>query len=120
MARDGYERKHRRTWRHPESMAIMAGADFDAVPSLAEAMGLTEEPKMTTIRKPGVIKTRLGQTRLAKGDEAAAMVRLVRELREVAEEAGLLGDPDYDRINDVLYGFLKTQTRKVRDEVYQG
>ena len=75
---------------------------------------------MTTIQKPGVIKTRLGQTRLTKGDEAAAMVRLVRELRQLAEEAGVLGDPDYDRINDVLYGFLKTQTKKVSEEVYHG
>ena len=42
MARDRYERKHRRTRRHPEAVAFMASADFDAVPPLAEAMGLTE------------------------------------------------------------------------------
>jgi hypothetical protein len=40
MGRDRYERKHRRTARHPECVRMMADADFDAVPSLAEAMGL--------------------------------------------------------------------------------
>lgn len=36
--RDRYERKHRRTHRHPESVTFMASADFDKVPPLAEAI----------------------------------------------------------------------------------
>jgi len=38
MGKDRYERRHRRTASHPESMAIMAAADFNAVPSLTEAL----------------------------------------------------------------------------------
>lgn len=38
--RDRYERRHRRIFAHPESVKMMAKADFDAVPSLATAMGL--------------------------------------------------------------------------------
>ena len=40
---DPKERKHRRTHKHPASIAFMAGANFDRVPSLAEAMGLTAD-----------------------------------------------------------------------------
>ena len=40
--RDRYERRHRRTVRHPEAMETMASANFDAVPSLAEALGLED------------------------------------------------------------------------------
>lgn len=40
MTPDRYERCHRRTVRHPESISMMAGANFDAAPSLSEAMGL--------------------------------------------------------------------------------
>lgn len=40
MARDRYERKHRKTHKNPEAMTTMANANFDAVPSLAEAMGV--------------------------------------------------------------------------------
>lgn len=45
--RDRYERRHRRTAAHPECIALMSQANFDAAPSLAEAMGLEGEP-MTT------------------------------------------------------------------------
>lgn len=39
--RDKHERKHRRTWKNPESVAFMAAADFSAPGmNLAEAMGL--------------------------------------------------------------------------------
>lgn len=37
--RDRYERKHRRTARHPESVAFMESADMDNTMSLAAAMG---------------------------------------------------------------------------------
>jgi hypothetical protein len=40
MGRDRYEREHRRTHRHPACVEMMAGANFEAAPSLAEAMGL--------------------------------------------------------------------------------
>lgn len=40
MGRDRNERRHRKTAANPECVAMMANADFDAVPSLAEAMGL--------------------------------------------------------------------------------
>lgn len=46
MGRDRYERKHRRTAKNPACVEMMAGADFDAVPSLAAAMDL--EPPMLT------------------------------------------------------------------------
>lgn len=42
MSREPHERKHRRTWRHPECVAFMAGADFNRVPTLSEALGLEE------------------------------------------------------------------------------
>jgi hypothetical protein len=45
MARDRYERRHRRTARNVNCVEVMANADFDAVPSLSEAMGL-EEPTL--------------------------------------------------------------------------
>ncbi len=38
--RDRYERKHRRTCKHPDAIAMVANADFSRVPPLAEAMGL--------------------------------------------------------------------------------
>jgi hypothetical protein len=47
MSRDRNERQHRRTVRNPGCQAVMAGADFDAVPSLAEAMGLQPESDMS-------------------------------------------------------------------------
>lgn len=34
------ERRHERTPRHPETVRMVAGADFEAVPPLAVAMGL--------------------------------------------------------------------------------
>ena len=40
MSKDRYERSHRRTDRHPDSVSMMSNADFDRVPSLSEAMGL--------------------------------------------------------------------------------
>src|SRR4051812_43501042 len=46
MAADRYERRHRRTARNINCVQVMANADFDAVPSLSEAMGL-EEPATT-------------------------------------------------------------------------
>lgn len=42
MAKDRYERKHRRTAAHPECIRTMAEADFDRVESLSAAMGLQE------------------------------------------------------------------------------
>lgn len=42
--RDRAERRHRRTVRHPDSINLMAGANFGAVPSLSEAMGLIMNP----------------------------------------------------------------------------
>ncbi len=42
MARDRHERRHRRTARNHASVAVMTGANFDAVPSLSEAMGLED------------------------------------------------------------------------------
>ena len=42
MPRDKAERRHRRTWRNHNCVEMMARADFDAVPPLAEAMGLTD------------------------------------------------------------------------------
>lgn len=38
MAKDKKERKHRKTARNPEAVATMAGANFDAVPPLADAL----------------------------------------------------------------------------------
>lgn len=40
MSRDRYERKHRRTSKHPECVAMMANANFDRCFSLSAAMGL--------------------------------------------------------------------------------
>jgi hypothetical protein len=38
VSRDRYERRHRRTHRHPESIAFMASADFSRVPPLEEVL----------------------------------------------------------------------------------
>ena len=38
--RDKKERRHRRTWMHPECVKMMAGADFENTMSLSAAMGL--------------------------------------------------------------------------------
>lgn len=40
MARDRYERRHRATAANSGCVEAMASADFGAVPSLSEAMGL--------------------------------------------------------------------------------
>ena len=40
--RDRYERRHRRTAKHPECIAIVANAYCDG-PALSEAMGLEDE-----------------------------------------------------------------------------
>jgi hypothetical protein len=54
MAADRYERRHRRTARNINCVEVMANANFDAVPSLSEAMGL-EEPT-TTAAAAGVVE----------------------------------------------------------------
>lgn len=51
MAKDRYERRHRRTARNANCVEVMANADFDAVPSLSEAMAL-EEPTPTAPATP--------------------------------------------------------------------
>lgn len=53
--KDKAERKHRRTRRHPECVATMANADFDAVPPLSVAMGLEtpEAPVSKPMYAPG-------------------------------------------------------------------
>lgn len=43
MSKDRYERRHRRTAAHPEAMSIMASANFDAVPSLADSLRAADE-----------------------------------------------------------------------------
>ncbi len=40
MSKDRYERRHRRTAGNCEAVSAMTAADFNAVPSLAAAMGL--------------------------------------------------------------------------------
>jgi hypothetical protein len=66
------------------------------------------------------IRTKIGQTRMTKGDEAAAMVRLVTEMRAMLEEAGVINQADEIAIDNVVNGFLAKQTQKVRDEVREG
>lgn len=38
MAKDRYERRHRKTVKNPEAMAVMANANPDAVPPLSDAL----------------------------------------------------------------------------------
>jgi hypothetical protein len=67
------------------------------------------------------IKTQIGQTmRLGKWDSAAAMVRLVRELQDRLDEAGLLAKDDPVAVDNVLYTFLATMPKKVAEEVRHG
>jgi hypothetical protein len=40
MSKDKNERRHRRTVAHPESVKVMAEANFAAAPSLSKAIGL--------------------------------------------------------------------------------
>lgn len=56
--KDKNERKHRRTTKHPECVATMAGADFGAVPSLSEAMGL--EPVLYSVK---IVRPAVGESR---------------------------------------------------------
>jgi hypothetical protein len=58
MSKDRKERKHRRTARHPECVAVMAGADFDAVPPLSVAMGLEADVNQTESR-PSIIRAKV-------------------------------------------------------------
>lgn len=66
--KDKYERKHRRTWRHPDCVEMMANANFDAVPPLSVAMGLeTLEEYQASLCGP--------TTPVAKEDGDEALVR---------------------------------------------
>ncbi len=86
MSSDPKERRHRRTWRHHESIALMASANFDAVPSLAEAMGLETAVARQTMSDAERVMPFRGQTMneaqrltvvrlLAKGWRAESMFR---------------------------------------------
>jgi hypothetical protein len=55
---------------------------------------------------------------LGKWNSAAAMVRLVREMAGLLEEAGVI--TDHTPIDNVLYDFLATLPRKVQDDVLHG
>jgi hypothetical protein len=60
MSKDRYERRHRRTWRNANCVAMMAAADFSKVPSLAEAMGLAD-PQPETRPMPTTCNHRLAE-----------------------------------------------------------
>jgi hypothetical protein len=67
------------------------------------------------------ITTKVGQTMgLGKWDSAAAMIRLVRELQDRLDEAGLLAKDDFVAVDNVLYTFMATLPKKVSEEVRHG
>jgi hypothetical protein len=61
MAKDRYERRHRRTAKNRHCIEVMANANFDAVPSLSEAMGLEEPagPEVVDCRQHGNVPARV-------------------------------------------------------------
>jgi len=98
----------------------------DEVPSMLTAAEWAEARAALAAAEPAGppaldVKTALAQTRLSeKLDCAAAMVRLVRELRDHLEENDLLGPHAHERIDNVLFGFLATCPKSVKDEVLHG
>lgn len=71
MSRDRYERRHRRTASSIESVVTMATADFDAVPSLAEAMGLHADSQCIPSLGDRGKTTRRKSTCTVRGPEGA-------------------------------------------------
>lgn len=55
-----------------------------------------------------------------KWEAAAQAVRLIREMRGMLEEAGMLPGEDYDRVNNVLYAFEKTLPKKIQSDLAHG
>jgi hypothetical protein len=56
MAKDKKERKHRKTHKNPAAQAVMAGANFDAVPPLADVLsgmwdGISDEQRADLKRR---------------------------------------------------------------------
>jgi hypothetical protein len=67
------------------------------------------------------IKTRMGQaSHLGKHEAAAQMIRLVRELRDQLDEAGLLEAGDWESVANTVFAFHKTLPKKVREDLYEG
>lgn len=58
--------------------------------------------------------------RLGKWATDAAMIRLVRQLQDQLDEAGLITGADIDGINNVLCPFIAKLPKKVWDEVREG
>ena len=68
-----------------------------------------------------MVKTKVSQTiHLGKYAVDAAIVRLVAELREKLDEAGLLGTSDKVSIDNVITAFIKSKPESVREELRDG
>jgi len=68
-----------------------------------------------------IVKTKLGQAvHMGKWEAAAAMVRLVADLRAELEERGILTGGDLIAIDNVTCSFLTTVPAKVAEEVRHG
>lgn len=57
---------------------------------------------------------------LDKWESHAAMIRLVCEMQDRLDEAGLLSDADKLDVDNVVCTFARTLPAKVRDEVRHG
>jgi hypothetical protein len=67
-----------------------------------------------------MIRSAKGNQGLGKWEAAARMERLVRELAERLDEAGLLEPGDDDQIMNAVYEFRATLPRKVQDDLLHG
>lgn len=73
--KDKHERKHRRTHKNHECVRMMANADFDGVPSLAEAMGFTSEPRIKPMgSKISAIRDKLKEIIVTEGVDAGVIL----------------------------------------------
>lgn len=102
--KDRHERKHRRTARHPACIEMMANANFDAVPSLAEAMGLTSEEPMTKI--DGKLYTEYSRRMKA--------IELMRKAQKLLDEAAKYIDGDRRTAN-----FVEEHISGISRDAYQ-
>lgn len=99
MSRDRYERKHRRTHRHLEAVAFMASANYNAVPSLSEALGGASPARHTQQRN--------GNLRLIAKSWTSTLERALFPYQESEEEQEAFTPEGRKRAEKVLYEMLR-------------
>jgi len=117
MSKDRYERRHRKTHRNADCVEAMSNADFDAVPPLAEAMGLTPPAGLTCVHAEQGLCPQCQadydqdpEGYLEMGDHPAGLANYQQLLNEMAEEQARVRDAADQA---ALFGFSDFDERRV-------